>query len=254
MRFWNQRPARLGSMTDHRMQGPRFLGGHQMKKPTADQSLLDEKYKWAEADPWRTLRIQAEFVEGFDALHKLGPAVSIFGSARSKPGDLVYEQAEQLARLLVERGFAVITGGGPGVMEAGNKGARERDGESVGLGIELPFEQGMNDYVTLGVNFRYFFARKMMFVKYSRGFITMPGGYGTLDELFEALTLIQTGKITQFPLVLFGSEYWSPLVDWLEKTVEGGGYISDGDTELFLVTDDMEEAVEAMGEPVELGK
>lgn len=237
-----------------RTQGPLVLDGAHAKQPTADQALLDEQYRWETGDPWRVLRIQAEFVEGFDALAGLPPAVSIFGSARTKPDDPMYQAGEELARRLVDRGFGVITGGGPGIMEAGNKGAREADGTSVGLGIELPHEQGINEHVTLGINFRYFFARKVMFLKYSRGFITMPGGFGTFDELFEALTLLQTGKVTQFPLVLFGVDYWSPLVDWLKNTVEAQGCISPGDTDLFILTDSIDEAIDAMGEPTPQGK
>jgi uncharacterized protein (TIGR00730 family) len=179
--------------------------------------------------------------------------VSIFGSARTKPDHPMYVAAEEIGRRLVDRGFAVITGGGPGIMEAGNRGAHAADGTSVGLGIELPHEQGMNEYITLGVNFRYFFARKMMFIKYSQGFITMPGGFGTLDELFEALTLIQTGKVTHFPVVLFGRDYWSPLVDWVRHTMAEGGYIALGDLDLLTITDDIDEAVAAMGAPGQFG-
>ena len=232
-----------------------FRGREQEEKPLADQALLEERNSadWAHRDPWRVLRIQSEFVEGFDALSDLPPAVSIFGSARTKPDHPMYVAAEEIGRRLVDRGFAVITGGGPGIMEAGNRGAHAADGTSVGLGIELPHEQGMNEYITLGVNFRYFFARKMMFIKYSQGFITMPGGFGTLDELFEALTLIQTGKVTHFPVVLFGREYWSPLVDWVRHTMAEGGYISPGDLDLLTVTDDVDEAVAAMGAPGQFG-
>nr|WP_304650505.1 MULTISPECIES: TIGR00730 family Rossman fold protein [unclassified Tessaracoccus] len=221
----------------------------------ADSALLEKEDKqgWTHWDPWRVLRIQSEFVDGFDALAKLPPAVSIFGSARTKPGSPMYKAGEELGRRLVQKGFAIITGGGPGIMEAGNKGAMDADGCSVGLGIELPHEQGLNDYITLGINFRYFFVRKTMFLKYSQGFITMPGGFGTLDELFEALTLIQTGKVTHFPMILFGTEYWSPLIDWVRGTVLGGGYISDGDLDLVTLTDDVDEAVEAMGEPGQFG-
>ena len=232
-----------------------YRGREQEEKPLADQALLEERNSadWAHRDPWRVLRIQSEFVEGFDALSDLSPAVSIFGSARTKPDHPMYVAAEEIGRRLVDRGFAVITGGGPGIMEAGNRGAHAADGTSVGLGIELPHEQGMNEYITLGVNFRYFFARKMMFIKYSQGFITMPGGFGTLDELFEALTLIQTGKVTHFPVVLFGREYWSPLVDWVRHTMAEGGYISPGDLDLLTVTDDVDEAVAAMGAPGQFG-
>ena len=232
-----------------------YRGREQEEKPLADQALLEERNSadWAHRDPWRVLRIQSEFVEGFDALSDLSPAVSIFGSARTKPDHPMYVAAEEIGRRLVDRGFAVITGGGPGIMEAGNRGAHAADGTSVGLGIELPHEQGMNEYITLGVNFRYFFARKMMFIKYSQGFITMPGGFGTLDELFEALTLIQTGKVTHFPVVLFGRDYWSPLVDWVRHTMAEGGYISPGDLDLLTVTDDIDEAVAAMGAPGQFG-
>jgi uncharacterized protein (TIGR00730 family) len=232
-----------------------FRGREQEEKPLADQALLEQRDSadWAHRDPWRVLRIQSEFVEGFDALSDLPPAVSIFGSARTREEHPMYGAAEEIGRRLVDRGFAVITGGGPGIMEAGNRGAHAADGTSVGLGIELPHEQGMNEYITLGVNFRYFFARKMMFIKYSQGFITMPGGFGTLDELFEALTLIQTGKVTHFPVVLFGREYWSPLVDWVRHTMAEGGYISPGDLDLLTVTDDVDEAVAAMGAPGQFG-
>ena len=232
-----------------------YRGREQEEKPLADQALLEERNSadWAHRDPWRVLRIQSEFVEGFDALSDLSPAVSIFGSARTKPDHPMYVAAEEIGRRLVDRGFAVITGGGPGIMEAGNRGAHAADGTSVGLGIELPHEQGMNEYITLGVNFRYFFARKMMFIKYSQGFITMPGGFGTLDELFEALTLIQTGKVTHFPVVLFGREYWSPLVDWVRHTMAEGGYIALGDLDLLTITDDIDEAVAAMGAPGQFG-
>ena len=232
-----------------------YRGREQEEKPLADQALLEERNSadWAHRDPWRVLRIQSEFVEGFDALSDLSPAVSIFGSARTAEGHPMYGAAEEIGRRLVARGFAVITGGGPGIMEAGNRGARDADGTSVGLGIELPHEQGMNEYITLGVNFRYFFARKMMFIKYSQGFITMPGGFGTLDELFEALTLIQTGKVTHFPVVLFGRDYWSPLVDWVRHTMAEGGYIALGDLDLLTITDDIDEAVAAMGAPGQFG-
>ncbi|HMR48163.1 MAG TPA: TIGR00730 family Rossman fold protein [Arachnia sp.] len=216
----------------------------------ADQALLDIRANdWGNRDPWRVLRIQSEFVEGFDALRNLPPAISIFGSARTKADDPFYEAAVRTGRRLVEEGFAVITGGGPGIMEAGNKGASEAGGTSVGLGIELPHEQGLNKYVTLGIDFRYFFARKTMFLKYSQGFIVMPGGFGTFDELFEALTLIQTGKVTHFPVVLFGTEFWGPLLTWLRTRVSAGGFVAPHDLELFTVTDDVEEAVAAMGQP-----
>jgi uncharacterized protein (TIGR00730 family) len=192
------------------------------------------------------LRIQAEFVEGFGALAELGPAIAVFGSARTRHDDPFYDRAEEVGRRLVENGFAVITGGGPGAMEAANRGASEAGGVSVGLGIELPFEEGVNDQVNLGVNFRYFFARKTMFVKYSQGFIVLPGGLGTFDELFEALTLAQTQKVTSFPIVLVGVDYWSGLLAWLRDTVIADGKISDTDLHMLHLTDDVEEAVSIM--------
>ena len=194
-------------------------------------------------DPWRVLRIQAEFVEGFGALAGLGPAVSIFGSARTTPDTEDYASARELAGALARSGYAVITGGGPGIMEAANRGACEAGGVSVGLGIELPFEQGMNEWVDIGVDFRYFFARKTMFVKYAQAFVVFPGGFGTFDELFEALTLVQTGKVTSFPVVLMGSAYWGGLVAWLRETVLTEGKISARDLDRFHVTDDVDEAV-----------
>lgn len=238
-----------------RRQGAVVLGGREHAQPMADQALLEgrEKNHWSQRDPWRVLRIQSEFVEGFDALNKLPPAVSIFGSARVKPESPLYDAARQIGSKLVDNGFAVITGGGPGIMEAGNKGAFEADGCSVGLGIELPHEQGMNDFIHLGVNFRYFFARKTMFLKYSQGFITMPGGFGTLDELFEALTLIQTGKVTHFPMVLFGRDHWQGLLDWVRDRIARDGYIAPEDLDLITVTDDVDEAVAAMGRPGQFG-
>ena len=239
-------------MTERRQGAVVLRGQAREEVPTADEALLgSDGDEWASKDPWRVLRIQSEFVEGFDTLHDLPAAVSIFGSARTSPTDPMYRAAERIARGLVERGFAVITGGGPGIMEAGNKGATEAGGMSVGLGIELPHEQGLNPYVGLGINFRYFFVRKTMFLKYSRGFIAMPGGFGTLDELFESLTLIQTGKVTHFPVVLFGSRFWGPLLDWIRQGVEAGGFVSPGDLDLITLTDDVGEAVAAMGSPVQ---
>jgi uncharacterized protein (TIGR00730 family) len=217
---------------------------------TTDQHLLDQRgpSDWVHTDPWRVLRIQAEFVEGFGSLAELGPAISVFGSARTPADDPTYALAEEVGRALTASGFAVITGGGPGIMEAANKGASESGGVSVGLGIELPFETGLNPYVDIGVNFRYFFARKTMFVKYAQGFIVLPGGFGTFDELFEALTLVQTQKVTSFPIILMGSEYWTGLVDWLHGTVLAGGKISEPDVRLFHVTDDVAEAVRIVEE------
>ncbi|RYJ06760.1 MAG: TIGR00730 family Rossman fold protein [Actinomycetales bacterium] len=225
--------------------GPvRLRGGH-IPASTTDQRLLDSDggADWVHTDPWRVLRIQAEFVEGFGQLAELGPAVAVFGSARTRPDDPMYEAARQISAKLCERGYAVITGGGPGAMEAANRGASECGGVSVGLGIELPHEQGLNEYVDMGINFRYFFVRKTMFVKYSQGYVVMPGGFGTLDELFEALTLAQTGKVTTFPVVLFGSAYWGGLVDWLRDTMLPDGKISEKDLELVHVTDDVDDAV-----------
>ncbi len=220
----------------------------QVEHSTTDQRLLDSRgdTAWVHTDPWRVLRIQSEFVEGFGALAELGPAISVFGSARTSVDDPSYAMAERIGRGLVEAGFAVVTGGGPGVMEAANKGACEAGGVSVGLGIELPFESGLNDYVDIGLNFRYFFARKTMFVKYAQGFIVLPGGFGTFDELFEALTLVQTEKVTSFPIVLVGTAYWSGLVDWLRDTVLEHGRISAADLDMFTVTDDVDEAVQVM--------
>ena len=216
---------------------------------TADQRLLDSRAPAADfihTDPWRVLRIQAEFVEGFGALAELGPAIAVFGSARTAVDDPAYEQAERVARLLVEAGYAVITGGGPGAMEAANKGASQAGGVSVGLGIELPWEAGLNEWVDLGINFRYFFTRKTMFVKYSQGFVVLPGGLGTLDELFEALTLAQTRKVTSFPIVLLGVDYWSGLITWLRETVLADGKISEPDLDRLVLTDDVDEAVRLM--------
>ncbi|PID53413.1 MAG: TIGR00730 family Rossman fold protein [Micrococcales bacterium] len=202
-----------------------------------------ESPEWLHRDPWRVLRIQAEFVEGFGALAEVGPAISVFGSARTAPNEPAYADAVRIGELLVQAGYAVLTGGGPGIMEAANKGAHQAGGLSVGLGIELPHEQVMNDHVDLGINFRYFFARKTMFLKYSRGFIVMPGGFGTLDELFEALTLTQTRKVTSFPLVLVGREYWGGLLDWITEQLVGRGTISGSDIDLIHLTDSPVDAV-----------
>lgn len=215
---------------------------------TTDQRLLDSRGApdWVHTDPWRVLRIQSEFVEGFGALAELGPAVGVFGSARTTVDHRDYAVAEQIGKRLAKEGFAVITGGGPGAMEAANKGASEAGGVSVGLGIELPFEAGLNEWVDKGINFRYFFARKTMFVKYSQGFVVLPGGLGTFDELFEALTLVQTQKVTSFPVVLLGTAYWQGLVDWLRDTVLAEGKITAEDLDMFTVTDDVDLAVELM--------
>lgn len=220
-------------------------------QPTEDERLLSRPERARlttdlTGDAWRVFRIMGEFVEGFDTLARVGPAVSVFGSARTRPDHPDYKAAEAVGRLLVEAGFAVITGGGPGIMEAANKGAHEARGESIGCNIELPFEQGINAYVNVAINFRYFFVRKTMFVKYAEAFIIFPGGFGTMDELFEALTLIQTGKVRDFPVVLFGSEYWGDLLDWLEKRMLGDGKIRKEDLDLLIVTDSPEEAVDAV--------
>jgi uncharacterized protein (TIGR00730 family) len=200
------------------------------------------------SDPWRVFRIMGEFVEGFTTLAEIGPAVTIFGSARVPAGDPQYQAAETTARLVARAGFAVITGGGPGVMEAANKGAKEAGGVSIGCNIELPFEQGINPYVDVPINFHYFFVRKTMFVKYAEAFIIFPGGFGTMDELFEALTLIQTGKVRNFPVILFGSAYWRGLVDWLRDTMLAEGKISPDDVDMLMVTDSPEEAVRAVAQ------
>lgn len=212
---------------------------------TADQKLLDSQNReeWKTKDAWRTLRILSEFVEGFDTLADLPPAVSVFGSARSAPDSYECELAESLGAALAEQGYAVITGGGPGVMEAANRGATEAGGMSVGLGIELPFEQGLNDWVDIGIDFRYFFVRKTMFLKYAQAFVVLPGGFGTLDELFEAITLVQTKKVTRFPVILMGTEYWGGLLDWLKRRMLDDGKISTRDLDLIQVTDDVAEAV-----------
>ena len=213
--------------------------------PTADEKLLNgSEDDWAREDPWRVMRIQSEFVEGFDTLADLGPAMGVFGSARTGCDDPLYAAATRIGENLARRGFAVITGGGPGIMEAANKGALQAGGTSVGLGIELPFEQGLNDYVTLGINFRYFFVRKVMFLKYSQGFVVMPGGFGTFDEVYEALTLIQTKKVTKFPIVLYDSAFWGGLLSWLHDRTQADGYVGVNDLDLVSVTDDPDEAVE----------
>jgi uncharacterized protein (TIGR00730 family) len=238
----NGRDARRRS---ERHRGAVTLRRDSIPPSTADQKLLDSRTRgdWKTRDAWRALRILSEFVEGFDTLSDLPPAVSLFGSARSRPGSPEWELAERVGAALARAGYAVITGGGPGVMEAANKGASEAQGLSVGLGIELPFEQGINDWVDIGIDFRYFFARKTMFVKYAQAFIVLPGGFGTLDELFEALTLVQTRKVTRFPVVLMGSAYWGGLIDWLRQTMQGEGKIGSADLELLLLTDDVDEAV-----------
>jgi uncharacterized protein (TIGR00730 family) len=238
-------PDRPPEDPPEKQRGPVTLRRGQVQASTTDQRLLDTRgpTDWVHADPWRVLRIQSEFVEGFGLLAELPRAVTVFGSARTSREAPEYATGLALGRALSDAGWAVITGGGPGAMEAANRGASEAGGLSVGLGIELPFEQSLNDWVDLGLNFRYFFARKTMFVKYSQGFVILPGGFGTMDELFEALTLVQTHKVNQFPVVLLGSAYWSGLVGWLRDTMLAHGYISPGDLDLLTVTDDVDEVV-----------
>ncbi len=237
--------AQGASHRPSRQEGPVRRRGRQVKLSTTDQRLLDNRgpSDWVHTDPWRVLRIQSEFVEGFGMLAELGKAITVFGSARTHADDPFYAKAEELGRKLSDSGYAVITGGGPGIMEAANKGCHDAGGTSVGLGIELPFEQSMNEWVDLGMVYRYFFARKTCFLKYSIGYVAFPGGYGTLDEIFEAVTMIQTGKITSFPLVLFGTAFWTPMLDWVSGTLLADRKISPGDVDLFTVTDDIDEAV-----------
>lgn len=219
-------------------------------QPTEDRKFLQAKpyadTSFLESDAWRALRIVGEFVEGFDAMARLGPAVTVFGSARTGPQDQMYLAARRIAAGLAEAGFAVITGGGPGIMEAANRGCQEAGGFSVGCLIELPHEQGSNPYLDLAVDFRYFFVRKTMFVKYAQGFVIFPGGYGTLDELFESVTLVQTGKVEHFPLVLYGRSYWEGLLGWLRSTVEASGRIGPHDVDLLTLTDDPDEVIRIM--------
>ena len=237
---------------------PRTSGAHRIVDTsiraavalTEDAKLLQQpetgQVDFTQTDPWRVLRIMGEFIEGFDVLSNVKKGVSFFGSARTGPDDPMYQAAQETARLLAQAGYDIITGAGPGVMEAANKGAKIGGGRSIGCNIELPFEQGTNPYVDTVVNFRYFFVRKTMFVKYSNAYIIFPGGFGTLDELFEALTLIQTGKINQFPVVLFGRHYWAGLVRWLSARALGERKISPGDMDLLLLTDDPQEATDAV--------
>jgi uncharacterized protein (TIGR00730 family) len=217
---------------------------------TEDEKLLQQPSSsgadFTRTDPWRVLRIMGEFIEGFDTLASVDKGVTIFGSARISPEDPMYKAAEEVARLLAHAGFAIITGAGPGIMEAANKGAHMGGGRSIGCNIELPFEQGANPYVDTLVNFRYFFVRKTMFIKYSLAFIIFPGGFGTLDELFEAITLIQTGKIYQFPVILFGRHYWAGLLRWLHARPLAERKISPGDIDLMILTDDPAEAAHAV--------
>jgi len=214
---------------------------------TEDEMLLSgpsqDPTDFTRQDTWRVMRIMSEFIEGFDELASVTKGVTIFGSARTHPEDPQYAAAEEVARLLAKEGFAIITGAGPGIMEAANRGAKLAGGRSIGCNIELPFEQGANPYVDTLINFRYFFVRKTMFIKYSNAFIIFPGGFGTLDEAFEALTLIQTGKIYQFPVILFGRHYWAGLIRWIQTRVLREQKISAGDVDLMIMTDDPSEAV-----------
>lgn len=218
---------------------------------TSEEKRLQESFRqktWDETvtkDSWMVFKVMSEFVDGYEKLAKIGPCVSIFGSARLKRDDKYYKMAVEIAQKITEIGFGVITGGGPGIMEAGNKGAKEGGGKSIGLNIELPFEQHFNPYIdkSYTMDFDYFFVRKVMFVKYSQGFIVLPGGFGTLDELSEALTLIQTHKIGRFPIVLVGTEFWSGLLDWFTNTLLKNGLIAEGDLSLFRIVDTADEAV-----------
>jgi uncharacterized protein (TIGR00730 family) len=234
------------SRSEIRRAGPLTYRGRAIPETTTDQRLLESRgpTDWVHTDPWRVLRIQAEFVEGFGLLSEVGHAVAVFGSARCERGTPNYELGETVGRRLAEAGYAVVTGGGPGMMEAANAGARHAGGTSIGLGIELPFEQSLNEYLDIGVTFRYFFVRKTMFVKYSQAFVVLPGGFGTLDELFEAITLVQTGKVTRFPVVLVGCDYWGGLVEWIRSTLLKEGMISEDDPDLITLTDDPAEAVQ----------
>jgi uncharacterized protein (TIGR00730 family) len=250
----NDASSSLITTSPKRIMSPTLSAARSGRRRTADEGLLNregpptprprapEMGEFTHTDSWRVLRIQSEIVHGINALAELGAAVSVFGSARLAEDHPYYEQARAMGRALVDAGFGVITGGGPGIMEAANCGAFEAGGLSVGLNIELAFEQRGNPYTTVSVNFRYFFARKMMFVKYSNGFVIFPGGFGTMDELFEALTLVQTKKINRFPIVLFGKEYWSGLLQWIESTQLAEGMISREDLNLLILTDSIEEA------------
>jgi uncharacterized protein (TIGR00730 family) len=245
-------PAHPGEpITEHRRSGRLLIGKGAVSKMAGDATMTEDRKllqpqgrpAFLNTDPWRALRILSEFVDGFDALATLGPAITIFGSARVSRESASYETAREIGRLLAVEGYAIITGGGPGVMEGANRGCQEGGGMSVGCNIELPREQEINPYVDLGVEFRYFFARKTMFVKYADGFVILPGGYGTMDELFEALTLIQTGKIRHFPIVLVGSAFFGGLLDWMRATLLAEKMIAPADLDLMAVTDDPQEVV-----------
>ncbi|MEZ4506283.1 MAG: TIGR00730 family Rossman fold protein [Thermomicrobiales bacterium] len=239
--------------SDHSVANPTINRAVYQGRPTDDQILLGWSAEdralagaFTHTDPWRVMRIQGEVVAGFDALAEIGPAISVFGSARVGQESPYFAAARETGRKLSEAGFAVITGGGPGIMEAANQGAMEAGGCSIGLNIELPHEQGLNSFVNLPLNFRYFFVRKLMFVKYAEGFVIFPGGFGTLDELFEALTLIQTGKLDDFPVVLFGTAFWDSLLDWIGRDLLDNKLIVARDLDRLIVTDDVDQIVQTM--------
>ena len=237
------------NLSDFRFRGPVLYRGTPDSEPkdsTTDQRLLQpqDSTDWLHTDPWRVMRIQAEFVDGFGALAKIPKAITVFGSARVREDHEYYKLGQQIGTLIARSGYATITGGGPGLMEAANRGAADAGGLSIGLGIELPHEQRLNDWVQLGMNFRYFFVRKTMFLKYSQAFICLPGGFGTLDELFEALVMVQTQKIQRFPIILVGTEFWGPLVDWIKERLVEEKMISPEDVDLIHLTDDPEDAME----------
>ena len=237
------------NLSDFRFRGPVLYRGTPDSEPkdsTTDQRLLQpqDSTDWLHTDPWRVMRIQAEFVDGFGALAKIPKAITVFGSARVREDHEYYKLGQQIGTLIARSGYATITGGGPGLMEAANRGAADAGGLSIGLGIELPHEQRLNDWVQLGMNFRYFFVRKTMFLKYSQAFICLPGGFGTLDELFEALVMVQTQKIQRFPIILVGTEFWDPLVDWIKERLVEEKMISPEDVDLIHLTDDPEDAME----------
>ena len=234
---------------------PSLSRGARQSRRTEDERLLAGPplgpAEFLHTDTWRVLRIMGEFVEGFEALAEIRNAVTIFGSARVRQGDPMYEAAAEVARMLGEAGLTIITGGGPGIMEAGNRGAKQAGVQSVGLNIELPFEQGVNEFVEIAVEFRYFFVRKTMLVKYSQAFVIFPGGFGTLDELFEALTLVQTGKVQNFPIILFGTRYWSGLISWLRETVLIEGKVAEPDLNLMILTDSPAEVCDIVMQTVQ---
>lgn len=219
--------------------------GGVLHQELADQALLRSKVdpKWTEEDPWRVLRIMGEFVDGFESLADVGKAITVFGSARVEPGTKYYRLGEEIGKVFAQAGFSIITGGGPGLMEAVSKGARRNDGLTIGLGIELPHEQGINEYVDLGIDFRYFFVRKTMFVKYAQAFVALPGGFGTLDELFECVTLRQTNKIQQYPIVLVGHDFWDELIGWVRHHLVEEGMVSSAEASIIQVVDTAEDAL-----------